>query len=183
MGFTPPPGTTDRDTLGRAGHPSGGGAPPDSGISVVHPHQIQRLGRVLPTGGGGGGGTGGAGGGGGSGPGGGGSSRIPGLGAEGSLNVDLPAIIRFAVEASIAAAIQGVAAVTTAAVEARSAADDRGRGLYLIMKSHLRHICGMAGEDDVPSIWHRWGLPVMHYHEIMVIYPYPFLVVITQLFS
>ena len=30
---------------------------------------------------------------------------------------------------------------------------------------------------------HRWDLPVLHYHEIMVIYPYPFLVVITQLFS
>ena len=30
---------------------------------------------------------------------------------------------------------------------------------------------------------HRWDLPVLHYHKIMVIYPYPFLVVITQLFS
>ena len=30
---------------------------------------------------------------------------------------------------------------------------------------------------------HRWELPVLHYHKIMVIYPYPFLVVITQLFS
>ena len=28
---------------------------------------------------------------------------------------------------------------------------------------------------------HRWDLPVLHYHEIMVIYPYPFLVVITLL--
>ena len=32
-------------------------------------------------------------------------------------------------------------------------------------------------------IVHRWELSVLHYHEIMVIYPYPFLVVITQLFS
>ena len=30
---------------------------------------------------------------------------------------------------------------------------------------------------------HRWDLPVLHYHKIMVIYPYPFLVVINQLFS
>ena len=30
---------------------------------------------------------------------------------------------------------------------------------------------------------HRWDLPVLHYHKIMVIYPYPFLVVITQFFS
>ena len=30
---------------------------------------------------------------------------------------------------------------------------------------------------------HIWELPVIHYHKIMVIYHYPFLVVITQLFS
>ena len=90
---SPPPGATDRDNLGRAGHPCGGGASRVSGISTVHPNQSQRLGRVLPIGGGGGGGTGGAGGGGGSGPGGGGSSSSPGLGARGSPNVDLPAII------------------------------------------------------------------------------------------
>ena len=30
---------------------------------------------------------------------------------------------------------------------------------------------------------HRWELPVIHYHKIMVIYPYPLLVVITQFFS
>ena len=30
---------------------------------------------------------------------------------------------------------------------------------------------------------HRWDLPVLRYHEIMVIYPYPFLVVITLLLS
>ena len=65
----------------------------------------------------------------------------------------LPTIIRSAVEALIAADMQGVAAVTTAAVEARSAADDRGRGLSLITRSHLRHIYGVAGDDDVPSIW------------------------------
>ena len=30
---------------------------------------------------------------------------------------------------------------------------------------------------------YRWELSVLYYHKIMVIYPYPFLVVITQLFS
>ena len=30
---------------------------------------------------------------------------------------------------------------------------------------------------------HRWDLPVLHYQEIMVIYLYPFLVVIIQSFS
>ena len=33
------------------------------------------------------------------------------------------------------------------------------------------------------AVEHKWELPVLHYHKIMVIYPYPFLVVITQLFS
>ena len=32
-----------------------------------------------------------------------------------------------------------------------------------------------------PSSRHRWELPVLRYHKIMAIYPYPFLVVITQL--
>ena len=30
---------------------------------------------------------------------------------------------------------------------------------------------------------HRWEFPILHYQRIMVIYPYPFLVVITQLLS
>ena len=72
--------------------------------------------------------------------------------------MDLPAIIRSAVEASIAAAMQGVPAVTTAAVEARSAVDDRGCGLSLIMRAHLRHICGKAGDNDVPYIWREMAL-------------------------
>ena len=54
--------------------------------------------------------------------------------------------------------MQGVAAVTTAAVEARSAADDCGRGLSLIMRAHLRYICGVAGNDNVPSIWREMAL-------------------------
>ena len=66
--------------------------------------------------------------------------------------MNLYAIIRSAVEASIASAMQGVAAVTTAAVEALSEADDHGRGLSLIIRAHLRHICGVAGDDDIPFI-------------------------------
>ena len=105
----------------------GGGPSRVSGISAGLPNQSQRLGTTLPTGGGGGGGPGGAGGRGGSRPcGGGSSSNSTSLGAGSSPNMDLPAMIRSAVEESIAAATQGVAAVTTAAVEARSAADDHG---------------------------------------------------------
>ena len=41
---------------------------------------------------------------------------------------------------------------------------------------------------DLEGIWtaaqkHIWDLPILCYHKIMVIYPYPFLVVITLLFS
>ena len=43
-------------------------------------------------------------------------------------------------------------------MEARSAADYRGRGLSLIMKAHLRHICVVAGDDDVLSIWREMAL-------------------------
>ena len=42
---------------------------------------------------------------------------------------------------------------------------------------HNKWVTNVAGE------LHRWELPVLHYHYIMVIYPYPFLVVITQLLS
>ena len=38
----------------------------------------------------------------------------------------------------------------------------------------------LGGDGDVQ---YRWELPVIHYHEIMVIYHYPFLVVITHMFS
>ena len=59
----------------------------------------------------------------------GGSSGSPGLGGGGGPFVDLPAIIWSAVEASIMASMQGVAAIITAAVEECLADDDRGRGL------------------------------------------------------
>ena len=54
--------------------------------------------------------------------------------------------------------MQGVAAVTTVSVEARSAVDDRGHCLSLIMRAHLRHICGVAGDNNVPSIWREMAL-------------------------
>ena len=54
--------------------------------------------------------------------------------------------------------MQGVAAVTTAAVEACLAADDRGRGLSPIMRAHLRHICGVAGYEGAPFIWREMSL-------------------------
>ena len=51
--------------------------------------------------------------------------------------------------------------------------------------SHSVTISGVCIFDtnDVCPMYHIWGLPVLHYHKIMVIYPYPFLVVMTQLFS
>ena len=152
-GSPPPPQEPPTEIiLSGNGHPSGGG-PSKHGVGTGH-SQRQVQGGVLPTVGGGGSGTGGAGGGGGTGLGGSrGSSNSLGLGGGGRPSVGLPTIIRSAVEALIAADMQGVAAVTTVAVEARSEADDRGRGLSLIMRSHLRHICGVAGDDDVPSIW------------------------------
>ena len=72
--------------------------------------------------------------------------------------MDLLAIIWSAVKAPIAASMQGVAAVTTSAVEARLAVDDRRRGLYIIMISHLRHICGVAGDDNVHFICREMAL-------------------------
>ena len=72
--------------------------------------------------------------------------------------MDLPAIIRSAVEAAIVASMQGVAAVTTAEVEARSEADDSGQGLSSIMQAHLRHICGITGDEYIPSIWREMAL-------------------------
>ena len=33
-----------------------------------------------------------------------------------------------------------------------------GQDLSLIMRAHLRHICGVAGDDEVPSIWRDMAL-------------------------
>ena len=38
-------------------------------------------------------------------------------------------------------------------------------------------------ENEAWGAGHRWDLPVLHYHKIMVIYHYPVFVVITQFFS
>ena len=54
--------------------------------------------------------------------------------------------------------MQGVEAFNTTAVEARLTSDNRGRGLSPIMRAHLRHICGVAGDEDVPSIWRDMAL-------------------------
>ena len=43
-------------------------------------------------------------------------------------------------------------------MEACSVVDDLRRSLSLIMRAHLRHICGMAGDNDVPSIWGEMAL-------------------------
>ena len=40
----------------------------------------------------------------------------------------------------------------------------------------------IATVTEIASLTHRWELLVLYYHEIMLIYPYPFLVVITQFF-
>ena len=62
--------------------------------------------------------------------------------------------------------MEGVAAVTTAAVEARSATDDCGHGLSLIMKAHLRNIYGVAGDDDISSIWREMSLAIVYVAQI-----------------
>ena len=41
----------------------------------------------------------------------------------------------------------------------------------------------LFGRFGPSCLGHVWELPVLHYHEIMVIHPYPFLVAITQLLS
>ena len=49
---------------------------------------------------------------------------------------------------------------------------------FVFFYSHIRGHTNHRGGG-----LHIWDLPVLRYHKIMVIYPYPFLVVITQLFS
>ena len=50
----------------------------------------------------------------------------------------------------------------------------------------MHHVGGVSYGDilqEVELSHHRRDLPVLRYHKTMVIYPYPFLVVITLLFS
>ena len=58
---------------------------------------------------------------------------------------------------------------------------------FVLFKEAVRKY--MLDENHPLVLWdycaeqHRWELPVLHYHKIMVIYPHPFFVVINQLFS
>ena len=50
--------------------------------------------------------------------------------------------------------------------------------------SHTSYVLVETWEHlKISSATHKWQLTFLRYHEIMVIYHYPFLVVITQLFS
>ena len=57
------------------------------------------------------------------------------------------------------------------------------KGRKLIQTLKFRRKFAHEIMENSIGVGHRWDLPVLRYHEIMVIYPYPFLVVITQLFS
>ena len=82
------------------------------------------------------------------------------------------------------------------------------RGFYEPLRSKVMKSCNLDPVEDCPwdkldgynfgnsaeefrskysssdtSDKHRRELPILHHHKIMVIYPYPFWVVITQLFS
>ena len=56
----------------------------------------------------------------------------------------------------------------------------RNHSSQCTMKIHL-HMSSITRLQ--PNVRHIWDLPVLHYHKIIVIYPYPCFVVITQLFS
>ena len=66
---------------------------------------------------------------------------------------ELAALIQAAVGTSITAAMAGVEDIAKAAIEARTAYLDSGKGLSYIMKVHLCHICGVPKDAEVPSIW------------------------------
>ena len=90
----------------------------------------------------------------------GGVNNVPGPGegggtgrAAGGLGIDLEAVIRATVSASVTASMARAAGIKRAAVEARSATEETGGGLSEVIKSHLRHICGVAADDEVPDIW------------------------------
>ena len=102
-------------------------------------------------GGGGDGGPGSPGGGGGGGPGAPGGGG--GGGGPGGPAFDIESIIRATVGASVAAAMAGAADITRAAVEARTATEETGAAMSEVMRSHLRHICGVATDAEVPAIW------------------------------
>ena len=54
--------------------------------------------------------------------------------------------------------------------------------LLLIYHKYPAIDCSPITPRSLPD-HHRWDLLALRYHEMMVIYPYPFLLVINQLFS
>ena len=58
-----------------------------------------------------------------------------------------------------------------------------GEGFLPVLPLQRIFRSGRRPEGAGSSVQHRWDLPILCYHEIMIIYPYPFLVVITQFFS
>ena len=62
-------------------------------------------------------------------------------------------MIRATVSSSVTAAMAGADDITCPNVEARLDMEETGGGLSEFIKSHLRHICGVATEDEVPDIW------------------------------
>ena len=67
--------------------------------------------------------------------------------------MDLAAIIEVVVGTPIQAAMTGIAAVTLAAVETRTAVASSGKPLSDIMRAHLRHVFGVVDHDSVAAIW------------------------------
>ena len=62
-------------------------------------------------------------------------------------------MIQATVSASVTSVMAGVAGITCAAVEARFATEETGGGLLEVIKSHLRHVCGVRTDGEVPDIW------------------------------
>ena len=73
--------------------------------------------------------------------------------AAGGLGINLEAVIRATVSALVSAAMAGSADITRAAVEARLDTVETGDRFLDVIKSHLRHIYGVATKDEVPDIW------------------------------
>ena len=71
----------------------------------------------------------------------------------GSGGLDLPAIIMDASEAAATAVTQGYAAAAAAASPSVAAAAPSARVLSPLNLLHLRFICGVATDTDIPQIW------------------------------
>ena len=69
------------------------------------------------------------------------------------LGIDLEAVIWATVSAYITTAMDRAADITCAAIEARSDTEETGSGLLEVIKVHIQHICGVATDNEVPSIW------------------------------